>query len=110
MDDKYRNNGRTRKRGYNPNSFEPGSFLDYSGTQTNASWFQEKEWFTVQDAAKVIRVRESQIHDWITQGKITATMRPMTEGNGEWLVHWSSVSSPPEIKTSPDLRDNRGGT
>ena len=97
MDDKYRNNFRTRKRGYHPNSFEPGSILDSSGTKTNATWFQETEWFTVAAAAKVIRVTEAQVHDWITRGKVIATMPPMTEGNGEWLVHWSSVSNPPEI-------------
>ena len=37
-----------------------------------------------------------QLNEWIREMKVSATFAPMTEGHGEWLVHWTSVMDVPE--------------
>ena len=85
------------------------SLLSATGTNQNAKWYEDREWFTVTEAAKILMVSRSAVFRWIHEGKVKATFPPMTEGEGNWMVHWSGIANPPN-KNPPRATDAREGT
>ncbi len=84
-----------RRRG-RPRRGKPRNHLDAQGTQANAEWFREKEWFSFEEAMTTMRVSRRQLMRWIHESKVAAVFPPMTDGEGEWVIHWTSVVQPPK--------------
>jgi hypothetical protein len=98
MDDGKRNNHARNRRVNSGGDVGDGDFLDAQG---NASWFKEEDWFTFEEAMTLMECSRGQLNEWIREMKVSATFAPMTEGHGEWLVHWTSVMDVPETKKPP---------
>ena len=60
-----------------------------------ASWFKEEDWFTFEEAVSLMECSRKQLKKWIRERLVIATFPPMTEGNGEWIIHYTSVANKP---------------
>ena len=66
------------------------------GKPTEASWYKEKDWFTIQEACELMECSYRTMMRWIESGAVYACFPPNTEGKGNWHIHADSIANRPK--------------